>query len=214
MKRIKEEFISKIENVFLLKDSVVLEIGCGNGSRSVALGERSLKVTAIEPNSRLIAEAIKINKRDNIEYRLGSAETLSFDDNSFDVTIFTLSFHHIPLENMVTAINEAIRVTKPEGYIVFLEPTFTGSFFEAEILFDACDGDERKEKARAYYEILNFKDYREIAEISDETVFKFDSLEDFVSTFSPKKKLSQLSDFLETNSYTLTAARRINIFQV
>ena len=214
MKRIKEEFLDKLGKVIKLKGKTVLEIGCGAGTRSVQIGKRTKTLTAIEPNSNLIKEAIKNNSSKNIEYQVGNAIKLKFKPKLFDITIFTLSLHHVPTAKISNAIKEAVRVTKKNGYIVFLEPTHSGNFFESEIKFDACDGDERKEKAFAYYSILTHKGYKEIAEIPDETVFQFDSIEDFVNSMSPKKDKKKIKDFLTKNNFILSASRRINIFQV
>ncbi len=214
MKRIKEEFLNNLEKVIKLKGKKVLEIGCGTGTRSIHIAKKVKHITAIEPNSDLIKDAKKSNGSENIEYQVGKAEKLKFDKEIFDIIIFTLSLHHVSMLKISTAIKEAVRVTKKNGYIVFLEPTHEGSFFESEIKFEACDGDERKEKAFAYYSILNFKDYKEIAEIADETVFQFDSYEDFVTSMSPKKSKKDIKEFLEKNSYILSASRRISIFQV
>jgi ubiquinone/menaquinone biosynthesis C-methylase UbiE len=214
MQRLKEEFLNLVEAIIPLSDSYVLEIGCGAGTRSVNIAGRCTKLAALEPDSQLLSKAQIQNARNNINYYSGSAEALPFEDRIFDTTIFTLSLHHVPSEKMSKAISEAVRVTKKDGYVVFLEPKHEGSFFQAEMLFDACDGDERKEKARAYFEILNFRGYQEIAEIDDETIFQFDSIQDFISALSPKQNLDQLAAFLEKNLYILNAKRRINIFKV
>lgn len=214
MKRIKEEFLENLDRVIRLKGKDVLEVGCGVGVRSIQIAKRVKHITAIEPSSDLIKEAKKNNSLENIQYQVGKAEKLKFDKGVFDVVIFTLSLHHVPALKIPVAIKEAARVTKKNGYIIFLEPTHEGNFFESEIKFNACDGDERKEKALAYYSILNFKGYNEIAEIADETVFQFDSCEDFIKSMNPKKNKKGIQEFLENNNYILKASRRISIFQV
>ncbi len=84
----------------------------------------------------------------------------------------------------------------------------------AERAFDACDGDERKEIAAAYYAMLNCIKYTEVAEIFDETIFQFDSVADFVDSLGARKNVGQLEAFLKERNYILNAERRINIFQV
>ncbi|MDB5260269.1 MAG: Methyltransferase type 11 [Candidatus Nomurabacteria bacterium] len=214
MKRIKEEFLDKLEKVVKLKNKRVLEIGCGVGTRSIQIAKRSKHLTAIEPSTKLIQEAKKTNSLENIDYQVGKAEKLKFSKGMFDAVIFTLSLHHVPPVKINNAIKEANRVVKKGGYIVFLEPTHDGNFFESEVKFDACDGDERKDKAFAYYSILSYKGYKEVAEIPDETVFQFDSYEDFIKSMNPKKNKKEIKNFLEANNYILTASRRINIFKV
>jgi ubiquinone/menaquinone biosynthesis C-methylase UbiE len=214
MKRIKEDFLDKLEKVIKLKGKDILEVGCGTGTRSVQIAQRVKALTAIEPDKKLVKEALAVNSSKNITYLVGNAVTLQFKPKSFDIVIFTLSLHHVPIMKIETAIKEAVRVTKKGGYIVFLEPTHTGNFFESEIKFDACDGDERKEKAFAYYSLLSYKKYKAIAEIPDETVFQFDSAKDFMESMNPKKDTGRVKAFLIKNNYILTASRRINVFQV
>lgn len=214
MKRIKEGFLNKLETVVKLTGKNVLEIGCGGGTRSVQIAKRVKSLIAIEPDAKMLKEAIKNNSLENIHYEQGNAIKLKFKPKVFDITIFTLSLHHVPAGKISNAIKEAVRVTKKNGYIVFLEPAQMGNFFESEITFDACDGDERKEKALAYYSILNHKGYTEVAEIPDETVFQFESVEDFIKSMNPKKNKKQIGEFLNKNNFILSASRRINIFHV
>lgn len=214
MKRLKDEFLNEVNARITLEGLDILEIGCGMGSRSVAIAGMCRSLQAIEPDATLIESAKEKNSRDNIQYQCGVAEKLPFADTTFDTVIFTLSFHHIEFSKMPQALDEAVRVTKVGGHIVFLEPAFQGSYFEAEIQFDAGDGDERAEKARAYSEMLNYNGYKEIAEIADETIFQLDSEEDFIVSFDPKKNLENISEFLIKHNNILNAHRRINIFSV
>lgn len=214
MERIKEEFLDKVESIIPLAAKSVLEIGCGTGTRSAAIAKRCHFLEAIEPSLEALIIAKTKNQAGNIRYQQGDAQNLPFEDYTFDVAVFTLSLHHVPMGEMSKAITEAVRVTKRGGYIVFLEPGNKGTYFDAEIGFDAGDGDERKEKARAYFEILHHTGYTEVAELEDETVFKFSSVEDFVSTVEPKKDIDRLESFLKQNDFILNAERRINIFKV
>jgi ubiquinone/menaquinone biosynthesis C-methylase UbiE len=214
MRRIKEEFLDIVEENISLDGMDVLEIGCGTGARSVAIAGRCKFLEAVEPNEKAVEEAQQANQKANIRYKQGAAEKLPYEDHYFDVCIFTLSLHHVPVDMMNTAISESVRVAKKGGHIVFLEPAHAGSYFKSEINFDAGDGDERAVKARAYFEILNFKNYTESIEIDDETIFKLDSAEDFVTVFSPRKNLDKLPKFLEDQNFTLNAMRRISIYKV
>lgn len=214
MKRLKDDYLQVIGRTISLSGKSVLEIGCGNGSRSVEIAKECIHLTAVEPNIEMLESAKKNNSAQNITYLPGKAEDLGFSDKEFDITLFTLSFHHVPMEQMPKAIDEAIRVTRKEGYVVFLEPAQDGTFFDAEIAFDACDGDEREEKKIAYNILKNHSGYTEIAEIPDETIFHFDSLNDFITTMAPKKNIPKIEEFLKKNDYILRAERRINIFKV
>jgi len=212
MQRLKEEFLDLLEKTIPLDGLTVLEIGAGDGSRSLEIARRCKTLYAIEPDEEGVKTA-RARNIPNATFEIGSGESLLFATAFFDVVVFTLSFHHIPQEKMVTAINEAVRVVRTSGHVVFLEPTESGSFFDAEIRFDACDGDERKEKKTAYEAMLSHEKLDPVCEINDETVFQFQSLEDFIDSMSPEKSQEEIKSFLESNDYILKAGRRINIFQ-
>jgi ubiquinone/menaquinone biosynthesis C-methylase UbiE len=211
MKRIKETFLDSLEHVISLRNMLVLEIGCGNGTRSEAIAKRCKHLTAIEPDETQLQVAKKLRIQ-NADFRPGSAEALDFASNSFDIVLFTLSFHHVPQALMHSAINEALRVVQNDGFIVFLEPATNGSFFDAEIQFDACDGDERKEKQSAYEAMMSHTGLTLIDVFSDETVFHFDSVNDFIESMHPQKNIDRIETFLRAHDHTLKAERRINIY--
>ncbi len=213
MQRIKEEFLDKVEGIVPLGGLSILEIGCGDGSRSVDIASRCQSLTSVEPDENKLKQALA-RKIPNATFRVESGENLSFNDELFDAVIFTLSFHHIPIEKMGLAINEAVRVVCKSGYVIFLEPTEDGTFFDAEIKFNACDGDERKEKIAAYKTMMNHSKLQSVKEIDDETIFKFDSTNDFVESMTPWKNESEIKNFLEGHNYILRAGRRINIFRL
>jgi ubiquinone/menaquinone biosynthesis C-methylase UbiE len=211
MIRTQEEFIEKTDPIVQFSGKAVLEIGCGNGHYTKQLARVAGSVTAIDPDVESIGIVIRQNVEDSVYYKLGSAVVLDFQDESFDIVVFTLSLHHVPDLEMITAINEAIRVVKENGYIIFLEPATDGTFFEAELIFDACDGDERKEKELAYKAIISHPHLEHIRELDDRTVFEFDSVEDFIQVLQPKINTEQLLDFLADHNFALEAKRRINV---
>ena len=211
MKRIHDEFLKKLTEVLALSGKDVLEIGCGGGTRSLEIAAVCQSLTGIDPSEADISEA-RNRGITNTKFALGTADNLEFPDNSFDVVIYTLSFHHVPKELMQVSIDEALRVLKPQGSIVFFEPGMEGSLFEAEIIFDAYDGDEREVKALAYEAMFFHPGLFLVVEIGDESIFQFDSLEDFLESMSPKQSLADIESFLVQHNYTLNAERRINVF--
>ena len=210
---IKENYLKIIDDSVKLKNKVILEIGCGGGNKTVQIAKMCKMVVAIDNNLPRILDAKKENQSSNITYTQSSANPLLFEDKSFDVVIFTLSLHHLSKNEMRSAIKEAIRVTVSSGIIIFLEPTNNGSF-EAAIIFGSSDGDERLQKAYAYFEILNTKGYREIYEGFWKTTFLFDSKNDFVVSLRPKINLNNIDTFLKKKNYRLEAEGRVNIFEV
>jgi len=212
MQHFAKGFLEKI-NPFIT-DKITLEIGCGDGTRSNEIAGIFKSLTGIDPEQKLIEKANKNNVFPNRTFLVGSGEKLNFSDKCFDLVIFPLSLHHIRIQSMSLSINEAIRVLNSNGRIIFIEPTFEGSFIEAEILFGCCDGDERKEKAIAYFTILNSKNMKEILEFTSESVFEFLSDQDFfdnITTSNDNK--NEIAQYLKAHNYKLSAKRRINIFE-
>lgn len=166
-----------------------------NAAMTVQLARVVYSITAIDPDEESVNTASVHNTADNICYKLGSAAVLNFNDELFDIVVFTLSLHHVPALEMAMAINEAVRVVKNDGYIVFLEPATDGTFFDAELFFDACDGDERKEKEFAHHVIMSHPNLEHIRELDDRTMFEFDSDKDFIDSLNPKSNIEHLSGF-------------------
>ena len=107
---------------YATRGSKILEVGAGTGRYSIALAKEGMDVTAVE----LVESNLAILKEhsqgiDNVCSFQGDATDLSrFMDNSFDVTLFFGPMYHLYEERDVhRAIDEAIRVTKPGGVMLF-----------------------------------------------------------------------------------------------
>ena len=210
MERKEGKFLDLVGSTIDLSGTSVLEIGSGDGGSSVAIARRCRELVGVEPDEgrRILAQERGII---NARFVSGSADKLDFEDSCFDVVMFTLSLHHVPLHRMVHAINEAVRMVKREGFIVFVEPRTEGSFFEAEIRFAACDGDERAAKRAAQLAIAGHRRLFLIKEFRDEVIFSFDSTEDFIGTMHPRVNIEELDLFLMRHGRTLRAERWIGI---
>ncbi len=107
----------------------ILDIGCGNGALAAALSKRGARVTAIDPNAQLIAQATA--SLPEAAFREASAEALPFASESFDGAVFLNSLHHVPVAVMGAALQEAARVIKAGSLVVVIEPLAEGSFYRA-----------------------------------------------------------------------------------
>lgn len=193
------------------KNKNILEVGCGNGFRTEQFGQiRGTKIEAIDPDEQSILYAKENNYDDDINYTVAKAESLPFSEKTFDIVIFTLSMHHIA--GGKKTLNEACRVLKNKGLVVVIEPGNNGTIYEAEIMFDCFDGDETKQKAKAYELIMHESKMKMTSEFWGETDWRFESLEDFTNAMVPKKNLHKLELFLNKNKYKLWGERRINVF--
>ena len=99
----------------------VLEIGAGTGRYSAALAEQGCTVDAVEladSNFALLSEHAK--GMANLRAYQGDALDLSrFSDNTYDLTLlFGPMYHLYTPADQLTALREAVRVTKPGGVLL------------------------------------------------------------------------------------------------
>ena len=107
---------------YVSKGDKILEVGAGAGRYSLALAKEGMDVTAVEPVEKNL-EILRENSRNlkNISSCQGDATDLSrFPDDSFDVTLLFGPMYHLYEKDEVNrAIDEAVRVTKPGGVLMF-----------------------------------------------------------------------------------------------
>ncbi len=104
------------------KDKDVLEIGCGDGSYTQIIQKYAKSLKSIDLLQMFIDMNIKENSAPNTEFLLMDASDLKFNDKFFDV-VFSSSFHEIDHEKQTDVLNEAMRVLKDNGLLIFIDPT-------------------------------------------------------------------------------------------
>jgi 2-polyprenyl-3-methyl-5-hydroxy-6-metoxy-1,4-benzoquinol methylase len=99
----------------------VLDYGCGHGMAATVLARRGAHVTAMDlsPGYVTEAEARAAANGVSITARIADAESMPFDDESFDVVWGCAILHHL---HIPTAAAELHRVMRPGGVAVFCEP--------------------------------------------------------------------------------------------
>ena len=94
----------------------ILDVACGPGIVACHFAALVRSVTGIDLTPAMIAEASKRSdelKLENTRWQVGSATSLPFEDNSFDIVISRYAFHH--LKDPAQGMNEMIRVCKSGG---------------------------------------------------------------------------------------------------
>lgn len=90
------------------------DVGCGTGNYTVALADKGVNLYGIDPSSIMLEQAkAKSNK---VQWVLGNAESLPFDDNHFDGGMATLTLHH--WDSIEKGFTEIRRVLKPNAQLV------------------------------------------------------------------------------------------------
>jgi len=96
----------------------LLDIGSGTGALSFAIAQRktNVRVVGVDRSKEYIAYATSINPvPGRIIFEVGDAQHLSFPAATFGSSLSLLVFNFIP--DPLSALEEARRVTKPEGVI-------------------------------------------------------------------------------------------------
>jgi ubiquinone/menaquinone biosynthesis C-methylase UbiE len=104
-----------------IKGKDVLEVGCGRGG-GLSYINRYLSpktVTGIDLNSKAIKFCSKNYSNETNLFLQGNAESLQFENNSFDVVINVESSHRY--NQMDKFLNEVFRVLKPDGYFLLAD---------------------------------------------------------------------------------------------
>jgi SAM-dependent methyltransferase len=99
-----------------------LETACGPGIVSRGVAARVGSVHGVDLTPAMVekagAEAAAAGLG-NIEFSVGDATALEFEDDSFDGAVNRFSLHHIPVPQRVLA--EMARVVRPGGYVVLAD---------------------------------------------------------------------------------------------
>ncbi len=117
----------------------VLDMGCANGFACFRqLEERKpSKIFGIDYSENMIKYANLVRneypEKEKIEFKVGDIRDIPFEDSEFDIVYTTRVIINLPTwEEQKKAIDECIRVTKPEGTIVFSE-----AFYEPLVLLNS-----------------------------------------------------------------------------
>ncbi|MGB8400928.1 class I SAM-dependent methyltransferase [Bradyrhizobium sp.] len=96
-----------------------LDVGCGEGRFCRMLKAAGVAATGIDPTQRLVEVA---RQRDpSGDYRLGVAEQLEFEADTFDLVVSYLTL--VDIVDFRTAIGEMARVLKPGGSLLIANLT-------------------------------------------------------------------------------------------
>ncbi|PXX65604.1 demethylmenaquinone methyltransferase/2-methoxy-6-polyprenyl-1,4-benzoquinol methylase [Nocardia tenerifensis] len=118
-------------------DHSVADIGCGPGDLARALAVRvgpGGRVVGVDPAAEMIDYASAHSRATtNCRFELGSAQTLTLPDASFDVVTSTFAMHHIPEQHRRAAIAQMFRILRPGGTLLLADTHPTGPVLSAVV---------------------------------------------------------------------------------
>ena len=119
-----------LEDILEPAGKTIIDVGCGDGAIVRHLARLGASAIGVEVSEGQLERARK-QAGEGEDYRVASGESLPFADASASAILFMKSFHHIPLQSMPAALEEAARVLEPGGQLIVIEPLAEGNYFEA-----------------------------------------------------------------------------------
>ena len=116
----------QVELARLAPGEAVLDLGCGTGTLAIAAAKAvgpTGSVHGLDPSLDLLTRAQKKARRADasVAFHTGTGQRLPFDDDSFDVVLCTLVFHHLSSAATRETIAEIIRVLRPAGRLLVVD---------------------------------------------------------------------------------------------
>jgi ubiquinone/menaquinone biosynthesis C-methylase UbiE len=144
-----------IERGDLTPEKLVLEIGCGTGVITTYLDRSGSRITGIDISEDLLSQAEAKSWSDRVDFQMGNAEHLHFEDETFDSIVGSSVLHHLDIEKSLAEIR---RVLKPGGRMAFSEPNMINPhiFLQKHVpWFKKLAGDSPDETAFVRWQFAN-----------------------------------------------------------
>ena len=110
---------------------VFVDMGCGAGALARGLAAKGASVHAIEPDPIQAEKNRAAPACPGLRFTEGHAQNLPLEDATTDGVFFFYSLHHVPADELATALGDAVRVLKPgSGFLYVAEPAIRGAYYE------------------------------------------------------------------------------------
>jgi len=97
------------------KGQRILDVGTGPGTVASEAGRRGAEAVGVDFSESMLAEARRLHP--DLEFRLGAAEALPFEEGEFDAVVGNFMLHHSGEPEKV--LTESLRVLRPGGRMAF-----------------------------------------------------------------------------------------------
>jgi len=164
-----------------------LDIGAGDGAFARQLAMSAARVTAIEVDEDKVENGAR-NAIAGVEFRIGRAEDLPVESAVADLVCFIFSFHHVPVDDQTTALEECARALKIGGRLHVVDPLPNGGMTEiVKPLEDETDvrivsQNRLRELAMPQFRLVDQRDY-----VLTRTFNSFDQVVERVTSADPAR---------------------------
>ncbi len=98
----------------------IIDIGCGTGAMCAALNKEGIKVTGVDPATKMLNIGRKKKENKNIEFvECDTCEKLPFTDKIFDLSVASYVAHGLKPEQRITLYSEMSRLSK--HYVIYYD---------------------------------------------------------------------------------------------
>lgn len=207
------QFIRQITRHCDLDGATLLEIGCGRGRVTADMARHARRVVATDPDAVALATAREAIPAPQVEFICTGGQQLDVPTDSYDLAVYSLSLHHLPITAMGESLRRVSVLLKSGGSLVVIEPGDEGSLIEAEQRFGVGCGDERKAKAAAWQSIHDLSGWRVAEPVCFRTFFHFDDELDFLTNLQPDY-LSKSGEWRQEVSHFLAGHKEGDLITV
>ncbi len=150
------------------RNGVILDLGCGEGRNSLYLSQVGFNIIGLD----LSFKATSVMKNNFFEESLkgiilsGDARQLPFMADSIDGILAHHLFDHLDQEGFRKAINECLRVLKPEGVLLLTMDTFSEALSDPSVI-NKDDGSLFFSKGPSKGMLVRPYDECELAQLTD-----------------------------------------------
>ncbi|MGB9979552.1 class I SAM-dependent methyltransferase [Methanobacterium sp.] len=127
MKLMRESTIKNdlVKSVSIKKNYKLLDLGCGTATLTILLKKTypDVEIIGLDGDPKVLEIAKSKIKQEKLDIPLdeGMSFELPYEDNSFDLVVSSLMFHHLTHENKIRTFKEILRVLRDDGKLYFVD---------------------------------------------------------------------------------------------